>query len=103
MKNVKFLAERKHMSLTELAEKIGITYVGLSKIIRENTTTLSTLQKLADVFNVPIQAFFMTQDEIIGISDFSFEKYLELKKENEDLKSEISDLKDKIIRLADKF
>ena len=48
MRNVKALADKRHVSLTDLAEKIGITYVGLSKIIRENTTTLTTLQKIAD-------------------------------------------------------
>lgn len=103
MRNVKALADKRHVSLTDLAEKIGITYVGLSKIIRENTTTLGTLQRLADALGVPVQVFFMSEEEMEALADFSFQRYMDLKKENQRLLAEISDLKDKIIRLADKF
>lgn len=103
LENIKLFAQRKKVPLPELADKIGMTYVGLSKIIRENTTTLTTLCKIADVLNVPMQLFFVQGDQLFLVDGFSIERYANLKKENEDLKKEIGDLKDKIIRLSDRF
>jgi transcriptional regulator with XRE-family HTH domain len=101
--NIKVFANRKKISLVELADKIGMTYVGLSKVIRENTTTLTTIIKIADVLGVPVQLFFVPESELVGYDGFSIEKYNLLKAENEELKREISELKNKIIRLADRL
>lgn len=103
MSNIKVIASRKQMSLTDLAAKLGMTYVGLSKLIRENSTTVTTLEKIAEALNVPIHFFFMSEEEMNGYKDFSLDKYQELLRENAALKKEINDLKDKIIRLADKI
>lgn len=100
---IEFFCRKRSMSTAELAEKIGMTYVGLRKIIRENTTTVSTLTKIAEELAIPVQFFFMSENEIMKYGDFSLEKFADLKKENEDLKNEIQDLKNRIIRLADKI
>lgn len=101
--NIKTFVQRRHITLSDLAEKIGMTYVGLAKIIRENTTTLHTLLNIANALNVPVQVFFLEESHLANSIDFSLESYLDIKKENEALKAEISELKNKIIRLADKL
>lgn len=100
---IEVFCRKRNISTTDLAEKVGMTYVGLRKIIRENTTTVSTLTKIAEALNIPIQFFFMSEKEINEFSDFGLERFQELKSENENLKSEIADLKNKIIRLADRI
>lgn len=100
---IEYFARKRKVSTAELADKIGMTYVGLRKIIRENTTTVATLTKIAEELAIPVQFFFMSEDEIIKYQDFSLEKFADLKSENEKLKAEISELKNKIIRLADKI
>jgi transcriptional regulator with XRE-family HTH domain len=103
LENIKLFAQKRKMSLTDLAGKIGMTYVGLSKIIRENTTTLSTVLRIATVLNVPVQFFFTDEQDLDLMEGFSPEKFVALKKENQALQEEIMKLKDKIIRLADRF
>jgi transcriptional regulator with XRE-family HTH domain len=103
LKNIKYLAAKRRLSISELAGKIDMTYVGLSKIIRENTTTLPTLLKIANVLNVPIQFFFIEEEKVRQMWDFSMEKFFLLQAENEELKKEITELKNKIIRLADRL
>jgi len=103
LSNIKFFAHKKGVTLSELASKIGMTYVGLSKLIRENTTTLATLGRLSDALDVPVQFFFMSEEDAVKFYDFSLEKFQELRIENDALKTEITELKDKIIRLADKI
>ena len=103
LQNIRYLCARRNITLTDLAEKIGINYVGLSKIIRENTTTLSTLQRISEALRVPVQAFFLSEDELRSVEDFSIERFRELLAENTRLRAEVSDLKDRIIRLAEKF
>lgn len=101
--NIKYFAQKRKMTLSDVAEKVGVTYVGLAKIIRENTTTLSTLVKIATVLNVPVQIFFSSDAEVDAMEGYSYEKFTALLKENAELKKELNDLKDKFIRLADRF
>lgn len=103
LKNIKTLASKKGLTLTDLANKLGITYVGISKIIRENSTSLSTLTSIADSLDVPLPFFFIEPSELPFYLDFNVDNYKKLKIENEALKKEIDDLKNKIIRLADKI
>lgn len=51
------LLKRRGMNQTELAEKIGISRVGLSKAINGNTT-IATLQKIADALGVSVPELF---------------------------------------------
>lgn len=101
--NIKLFAAKKKLPLTDLADKIGMTYVGLSKIIRENTTTLTTACRIADALGVPVVLFFTPEERLKDMEDFTFESYVSVRRENEALKREIGELKDKIIRLADRL
>lgn len=57
------LMKMRGMTQTQLAEKMGITRVGLAKALTGNTT-LSTMRKLADALEVPITALFKESDPV---------------------------------------
>ena len=101
--NVKVLARKRQLSMTSLAIMVGMTYVGLTKLIRENTTTLSTIMRISEALNVPVQFFFMDEEELEIYNDFNLERFHMLKDEVDRLKAENMELKDKIIRLADRL
>nr|DAV59068.1 MAG TPA: Helix-turn-helix XRE-family like protein [Caudoviricetes sp.] len=48
------------MTQTDLAERIGISRVGLSKAINGNTT-ITTLRKIATALDVPVTELFAPQ------------------------------------------
>lgn len=54
------ILKSKGMTQTELAEKIGISRVGLSKAINGNTT-ITTLRKIAAALGVPVPELFAPQ------------------------------------------
>lgn len=54
------ILKSKGMTQTELAEKIGISRVGLSKAINGNTT-ITTLRKIAAALDVPVPELFVPQ------------------------------------------
>lgn len=56
---IKELCKEKSITQKELAEKIGISAVGLAKAIAGNTT-IGTLERIADALNVPITELFNT-------------------------------------------
>ena len=51
------ILKEKGITQTDLAERIGISRVGLSKAINGNTTT-TTLRKIANALGVPITELF---------------------------------------------
>lgn len=51
------LLKSRGMTQTDLANKIGISRVGLNKAMAGNTT-LATLRKIADALDVPITSLF---------------------------------------------
>ena len=55
---IKNIAETKCIPFKDVAEKIGITPDGLQKIIRRNSTTTETLEKIADALGVHAGIFF---------------------------------------------
>lgn len=55
---IKDLAKSKNITLDTLATQSGITPQALSKIMREESTKVSTLEKIADVLGVPVTVFF---------------------------------------------
>lgn len=59
------MRERK-LTQTELADKMGITRVGLAKAISGNTT-VSTLRKLADALEVPITSLFYDSETFFAM------------------------------------
>ena len=58
LKKIKDLAQQRGVTLARIAEAVDITPTGLSLIIRENSTRVETLEKIADFLNVPISSFF---------------------------------------------
>lgn len=54
------ILKSKGMTQTDLAEKIGISRVGLSKAINGNTT-ITTLRKIAVALDVPVPELFAPQ------------------------------------------
>lgn len=60
------LCKEAGINQTELAEKIGLSRVGLSKAINGNPT-IGTLEKIADALGVPVTDLFeKSSDEVIG-------------------------------------
>ena len=54
------ILKSKGMTQTDLAERIGISRVGLSKAINGNTT-ITTLRKIATALDVPVTELFAQQ------------------------------------------
>ena len=48
----------------DVAEKMGITPVGLNQILNTEKPKLETLEKLANAINVPVWKLFLTDEEI---------------------------------------
>lgn len=61
------LRKEKKISLVELAEKVGFTYVGLQKALKNNDFRISQLSKIAEVLETPISSFFSEFDEKMKI------------------------------------
>jgi len=55
---IKEIALEKNISLKDIANYVGITQTGLSKIMRENSTKTTTLEKIALKLKVPVSVFF---------------------------------------------
>lgn len=55
---IKDICIKKKITLKELSDHIGITQNGLQRILKTNTTTVETLEKIANYLQVPISTFF---------------------------------------------
>lgn len=62
MLRIKEILKSKNITQTELAEKLGITQVALSKTLNGNPT-VETLQKIADALGVHVSDLFTPDDE----------------------------------------
>ena len=60
------LMKERGINQTQLAEKMGITRVGLAKAMSGNTT-VSTLRKLADALEVPITSLFYDNETFFAM------------------------------------
>lgn len=58
LQKIKKLSEIKKIPLQEVAKRINTSSQALSRMMRENGTRVETLEKIAKVFNVPINYFF---------------------------------------------
>ena len=58
---IKIIAERKKISIRELAERIGVSEQQIHIMSRTNSTKITTLEKIAKVLDVPITCFFDEQ------------------------------------------
>ncbi len=95
LKKIKMLCYDRNITMDELAKSVGITHQGLGKIIRDSSTRVDTLEKIAKCLKVPISYFF---DESIETIVAGENQYL---KEIESLKKDIEQ-KDRIIKLQEK-
>ena len=58
LQKIRIICHEQRLSLKDLSEKVGISQNGLQRIMKDNTTKIDTLLKIADVLNVPIKDFF---------------------------------------------
>ncbi len=58
LSKIKSLQRQKGMTSQQVADELGITIQALCKMVRENTTKISTLEEVAKLFGVPISYFF---------------------------------------------
>lgn len=65
LQKIRDLAKMRKISMNDVAETLGMSPQALSKMIRENSTKTSTLEKLAHLFNVPIGYFFDGESESV--------------------------------------
>lgn len=58
LQKIKVIASAKKIPLKKIADEIGVTPTGLSKIIRDNTTTIRTVERIAAILGVSPAVFF---------------------------------------------
>lgn len=58
LQKVKDLAKDKNISLNEVAEKLETSPQALSRMLKENSTKVSTLEQFASIFGVSVSYFF---------------------------------------------
>ncbi len=58
------IIEGLRLKKVDVAEKMGITPVGLNQILNTEKPKLETLEKLANAINVPVWKLFLTDEEI---------------------------------------
>lgn len=56
--DLKILAERKKITIKDLAESIGMTSTGLKRSIEGETMSIKTLRDLCDILQISIAEFF---------------------------------------------
>lgn len=72
MNKIKELLKEKGMSQKELAEKLGMTEVGVSKMVN-GTTSKSTMKKVADILGVEVGDLY-SEDRVVkfrGVLDLN--------------------------------
>ncbi len=62
---IKDIAEKKNISLTTIAAELGITPQALSKLMRNNSTKIDTLERIAHILKVSVTVFF--DEEVANI------------------------------------
>jgi DNA-binding Xre family transcriptional regulator len=55
---IKLLLAEKNITLRDLAGSVGMTEQGLHKLIKENSTKVDTLEKIANRLDVSVSVFF---------------------------------------------
>lgn len=63
---------------TSLADKLGVTKQAVGKMVKAESLTLITLQKIADALGVPIWQMLVSEDEIIK-KESDFASYIRYK------------------------
>lgn len=73
LQKVKDLAKEKNISLNEVAEKLEMSPQALSRMLKENSTKVSTLEQFASIFGVSVSYFF-DEDTIEGEQQRRFDR-----------------------------
>ncbi len=79
---IKEIMKQKGYTQKMLAQKIGITEVGMMKILKNDNPRMDTMRKLADALGVEIWEFFKQKEEI-----YENVKFCAMVYENGDTKS----------------
>lgn len=58
LQKIKTLSKARKITLRSLANQVGISEQGLQKIIRDNTTSISTVERIAAILGVSPAVFF---------------------------------------------
>ena len=60
LKKIKEITNERGISLKWLADKAGLSQQAVSAIMKENSTSVNTLIRIADALDVPVTTFFET-------------------------------------------
>ncbi|MDR0575614.1 MAG: helix-turn-helix domain-containing protein [Tannerella sp.] len=55
---IRDLVERKGITIRDLAGKVGMSDISIHKMIKNGSTSISTLERIAKVLDVPVSVFF---------------------------------------------
>jgi len=58
------ILKRLGVKQVDLAEKLGVTTVGLNQLMRTDQPKIETLEKIANVLNIPVWRLYLTDEEI---------------------------------------
>lgn len=58
LEKIKVLSAQKGMTMSDVAAELGISIQALSRMIRENSTKVKTLEQLSSILGVPVTTFF---------------------------------------------
>ena len=75
---IKDIMAAKGFTNTSLADKLGVTKQAVGKMVKAESLTLITLQKIADALGVPIWQMLVSEDDIIK-KESDFASYIRYK------------------------
>jgi transcriptional regulator with XRE-family HTH domain len=78
---IKELIDNNNLTIKGFAEKIGVSEPGIHNMFRQNDMKISTLQKIADYFHVPITYFLDDIDSQNQTVDLIFDTLKKIVKE----------------------
>ncbi len=85
LKQIEIISEAKGIKIKDLADKAEVAFSGLYRAIKENSIKASTLERIAEILEVPISVFF-------GLGSEIEKEIIDLKKENINQKNYITTL-----------
>ena len=88
LSKIEILAKENNISLKSLAEKAGITYQALNKLMRNNSTKVETLVSISEALGVSPSYFFGIEKPQMNISPAAAEYLREKDKRIEELVAE---------------
>lgn len=102
LKQIEIISETKGIKIKDLAIKAEVAFSGLYRSIKENSIKASTLEKIAEILDVPISVFFGKESDLDrGTNELKalvkqqgeyilhLEKYLETNKKYQDNQQEL--------------